>query len=82
MVYVIDRKVMMTKDGESKHISILKDFNLYPDAFLGCSQDTNFMNFDLEEKIEKVTNTFNPIAISNKINEKTKGYMKYLESTK
>lgn len=40
------------------------------------------MNFDLEEKIEKVTNTFNPIAISNKINEKTKGYMKYLESTK
>lgn len=82
MVYVVNKKAMMTKDGDSKHISILKDFNLYPDAFLGCSQDINFMNFNLEEKINNIIKAFNPILIDEKIKEKSRIYMKYLENTK
>lgn len=35
LIYVKSSKVMIT-GGESKHISLLKDFGLYPQAFLGA----------------------------------------------
>ena len=82
MVYVMEKKVMMTKDGDSKHVSILKDFGLFPNAFLGCCQDDDFMNFDLEERINKVVNAFKPELVNAKIAEKAKEYMGYLERTK
>ena len=82
MVYVQEKKVMMTKDGDSKHVSILKDFGLFPDAFLGCCQDDDFMQLDLEVRINKVVNAFNPELINAKITEKEKEYMGYLERTK
>lgn len=29
----------MTSDNDSKHVSLLKDFGLYPYGFLGCADD-------------------------------------------
>jgi hypothetical protein len=40
------------------------------------------MNFDLEERINKVVNAFKPELVNAKIAEKAKEYMGYLERTK
>lgn len=81
LVYVREKKVMMTDSGDSKHISVLKSFGLYPQAFLGCCEDANFWDFDIEQKIQDVISSFNPNLISATIIQEVEGYWEYLKST-
>lgn len=81
LIYVKSRIDISSKNGDSKHVSNLKDFNLYPVAFLGCSQDPDFFNFDIEARINELQKEFNPQQISAKISENANGYFDYLKST-
>ena len=51
LIYVKSSKEMMV-GGESKHISLLKDFNLYPQGFLGACDTKNGLK-DVLKSIEE-----------------------------
>ena len=79
-VYVKSKKVFMTQDKDSKHVSLLMDFGLYPDSFLGYVDDGISLS-DIEEKIKKLKCKFDKEKISKKVEDLNKEYFNYLKST-
>lgn len=71
---------MMTSDGESKHVSLLKDFNMYPQAFLG-SQDTTLNLSNIIERINSVITMFDVKSIDEKMANNASIYNSYLNKT-
>lgn len=79
LIYVKSGKEMMT-GGDSKHVSLLKDFGLYPQAFLGA--------LDSKEGLKNVWNSyqetmqiFNVDKIKEVLQKNKKTYMDYLYDT-
>lgn len=79
-VYVKSRSEFMTDKEDSKHISLLKDFELYPYGFLGCV-DEEISSNDIIERIQKVRSLFDSNKIEELLEQKKGGYYEYLEST-
>lgn len=79
LIYVKSGKVMIT-GGDSKHISLLKDFGLYPQAFLGiCDSDLPLKN--IWESYNEVLKSFDVCHIDNTLRNNEKEYVDYLNST-
>lgn len=76
-VMVYTRKGFMTKGGESKQVSLLKDFGLYPCAFMG-SHDTEIDNKDILKRYETIMQTFSVEAIEQKIQENARLYSDFV----
>lgn len=81
LVYIKDKKDLSTNNGESKHISILKDFGLYPQGFLGYCDESGYLNIDIESKIIEIKKIFNVDAINFAMKEKSNSYYDYIKST-
>lgn len=81
LLYIKDKKDLSTNKGESKHISILKDFGLYPQGFLGYCDKRGYLNVDIESKINEIKKIFNVDAINFAMKEKSNSYYDYLKST-
>lgn len=70
---------MMT-GGESKHVSLLKDFGLYPQAFLGALDSKDGVK-NVWDCYEDTMNVFNVKNIDETLKKNKKIYMDYLVST-
>lgn len=81
LLYIKNKKELSTEAGESKHISILKDFGLYPQCFLGYCDDKGNLSIDIERKLSEVRQVFDISSINKAIEEKSKEYYAYLKST-
>ena len=81
LVYVKDKSVLMTSDNESKQLSIVKDFSLYPYAYLGSCDDLSWTT-NILEKIEKVKNIWDVNIIQEKLEIFKNKYWNYIELTK
>lgn len=79
LIYVKSGKVMMT-GGESKHVSLLKDFGLYPQAFLGALDSKDGVK-NVWDCYEDTMNVFNVKNIDETLKKNKKIYMDYLIST-
>lgn len=79
LIYVKSAKEMMT-GGESKHISLLKDFGLYPHAFLGaCDSEKKLKN--VWESYIATKNVFDSNKVDGILKENKKRYLEYLHKT-
>lgn len=81
LIYIKDKNELATAKGDSKHVSLLKDFGLYPQGFCGCCDDQGNLDFDVEEKISALKEVFNPEMIQANIAKKKQDYEDYLKST-
>lgn len=81
LVYVKDRKDVATSKGDTKYISIQKDFGIFPQAFLGYSEDESFIDFDIQEKVEALKRVFDVDAINSTMKQKAEEYYQYLKTT-
>ena len=81
LIYIKDSKELSTAKGDSKHVSLLKDFGLYPQGFCGCCDENGNLDFDVEKKIASLKEVFDTDAILEKISQKKKEYEDYLKST-
>lgn len=79
LIYVKFGKTMIT-DGESKHISLLKDFGLYPQAFLG-TVDSNIPLKNVWKSYNEVIKCFDKQYIDNILQNNRRTYLDYLKST-
>lgn len=79
LIYIKSSKIMIT-DGESKHISLLKDFGLYPQAFLGSLDDGKPLKNIWESYIAEM-NIFDKNHIDKILKKSKKIYLDYLYST-
>lgn len=79
LIYIKSGKVMIT-DGESKHISLLKDFGLYPQAFLG-TLDSNIPLKNTWESYKEVMECFDVQHIDKILENNQHAYINYLNST-
>ncbi len=68
---------MSTSTGESKQMSVMKDFCLYPEGYLG-SVDQGIQYDNILDRIEKVRKKFDPIQIDKKIKDYADNYKSYL----
>lgn len=80
LIYIKSGKEMMT-EGESKHISLLKDFNIYPQAFLGYLDSKEGLK-DVWESYEKLNKIFNYDTINKQLRKNQLIYNEYLNMTK
>ena len=80
LIYVKRGKEMMT-GGESKHVSLLKDFKLYPQAFLGALDSSEGIK-NVWESYEATMNVFNEQNIEDILRNNMDIYMDYLTRTK
>ena len=80
LVYVKSRKTFMTADNDSKHISLLKDFGLYPYGFLGCVNDGIPVE-TIDAKITVLKNKFNTEKIVAQMSEMKQRYLDFLHMT-
>lgn len=71
---------MMT-GGESKHISLLKDFGLYPQAFLGALDAKEGLK-NVWESYQETLKVFDKTKIEKTLLKNRNTYMDYLMSTK
>lgn len=79
LIYVKSAKVMMT-GGESKHISLLKDFGLYPQAFLGaCDSKEGLKN--VWESYLNMKEIFDSNKVEGILQKNKKDYLEYLYKT-
>lgn len=79
LIYVKSAKEMMT-GGESKHISLLKDFGLYPQAFLGtCDSKDGLKN--VWESYIATRKVFNSKKVGEILKDNKERYLKYLHET-
>lgn len=81
LIYIKDSKELSTAKGDSKHVSLLKDFGLFPQGFCGCCDESGNLDFDVEKKIASLKEVFDIDAIQEKICQKKKDYEDYLKST-
>ena len=72
---------MMTANGESKHVSLLKDFNLYPYSFLG-SIDTAIYADNVLGRLQQVRALFKIEQIDSVMEKNKTSYMKFVEEAK
>lgn len=80
LIYVKRGKEMMT-GGESKHISLLKDFGLYPQAFLGALDAKEGLK-NVWESYQETLKVFDKTKIEKTLQKNRNTYMDYLMSTK
>lgn len=80
LVYVKRGKEMMT-GGESKHISLLKDFGLYPQAFLGALDAKEGLR-NVWESYKGTQKVFDETKIEQTLLKNKNAYMDYLMRTK
>ena len=81
LIYIKDKNELATAKGDSKHVSLLKDFGLYPQGFCGCCDESGNLDFDVEEKISALKAVFNVDLIQKNIALKKRDYEDYLRST-
>lgn len=81
LIYIKDRNELTTAKGDSKHVSLLKDFGLYPQGFCGCCDDNGNLDFNVEEKISALKKVFDTDSIQRNIALKKCDYENYLKST-
>ena len=79
-VYVKSRKTFMTADNDSKHVSLLKDFGLYPYGFLGCVDDGISID-NINEKYHLLIQHFNKEEIKARLYELRQEYLNFLNFT-
>lgn len=79
LIYVKSSKEMMV-GGESKHISLLKDFNLYPQGFLGACDFKNGLK-NVLSSIEEEKKVFDKEQINLILERNRDSYMNFLKST-
>jgi hypothetical protein len=70
----------MTENGESKHVSLLKDFGLYPQAFLGALDSEEGLA-DVWQSFQNVKNVFDEEKVEEILQKNKKTYLEYLEET-
>ena len=80
LIYVKRGKEMMT-GGESKHISLLKDFGLYPQAFLGALDAKEGLK-NVWESYKETQKVFDETKIEQTLLKNKNAYMDYLMRTK
>ena len=80
LIYVKRGKEMMT-GGESKHISLLKDFGLYPQAFLGALDAKEGLR-NVWESYKGTQKVFDETKIEQTLLKNKNAYMDYLMRTK
>lgn len=80
LIYVKRGKEMMT-GGDSKHISLLKDFGLYPQAFLGALDAKEGLK-NVWESYQETLKVFDKTKIEKTLQKNRNTYMVYLMSTK
>ena len=80
LIYVKRGKEMMT-GGESKHVSLLKDFGLYPQAFLGALDSEKGLKnvWDSYQDTQKV---FDEKRVEETLEKNRAMYLDYIYSTK
>lgn len=79
LLYVKSAKVMMT-GGDSKQVSLLKDFELYPQAFLGAL-DSNKGLKNIWQSYEDTLKVFNEKNIEDILLKNKSVYLHYLRKT-
>ena len=79
-VYVKSRKTFMTADNDSKHVSLLKDFGLYPYGFLGCVDDSICID-NISERYHLLIQYFNKEEIKARLRELRQEYFNFLNAT-
>ena len=70
----------MTEDNDSKHVSLLKDFGLFPYGFLGCVDDGICTN-DMDEKLKLLKLHFNGEKVNSRLRELREEYFCFLNMT-
>ena len=80
LIYVKSGKESMTENGESKHVSLLKDFGLYPQAFLGALDSEEGLA-DVWQSFQNVKNVFDEEKVEGILQKNKKTYLEYLEET-
>lgn len=80
LIYVKSGKESMTENGESKHVSLLKDFELYPQAFLGALDSEEGLA-DVWQSFQNVKNVFDEEKVEEILQKNKKTYLEYLEET-
>lgn len=80
LIYVKSMKTFMTNDGESKHVSLLKDFGLYPQAFLGAVDSKEGLK-GIMESYRELMKVYDVENIEGKLCENRKCYLDYLLGT-
>lgn len=79
LIYVKSAKMMMT-GGESKHVSLLKDFGLYPQAFLGALDSKEGLK-DVWKGYEATMKVFDEGKVEDVLRKNKEVYMGYLGKT-
>ena len=79
LIYVKSAKVMMT-GGESKQVSLLKDFGLYPQAFLGALDSKEGLK-DVWQSYEETLEVFDEKNIEEVLLKNKSVYLLYLRKT-
>ena len=80
LIYVKFSKILMT-GKESKHVSLLKDFGLYPQAFLGALDSGGELK-NVWNSYQEVLKVFDEERIDAKLQQNKKIYLDYLIKTK
>lgn len=80
LIYVKRGKEMMT-GGESKHVSLLKDFDLYPQAFLGALDSKEGLK-NVWESYQETLKVFDESKVEQTLQKNRNTYMDYLMRTK
>lgn len=79
LLYVRSGKEMMT-GGESKHISLLKDFGLYPQAFLGALDSSEGLK-NVWQSYEDTMKVFDEKRVEEVLKKNKTVYLDYLKKT-
>lgn len=79
-VYVKSKKKFMTSENDSKHISLLKDFCLYPYSFLGCVDDGIYTD-DIDNKMKVLRLHYNKEEINVSLQKRRQDYLNFLKMT-
>ena len=79
LLYVRSGKEMMT-GGESKHISLLKDFGLYPQAFLGALDSPEGLK-NVWQSYEDTMKVFDEKRVEEVLKKNKTVYLDYLNKT-
>lgn len=79
LIYVKSSKIKIV-GGESKHISLLKDFGLYPQAFLGaCDSKDGLKN--VWKSYQETIEVFDKKRVEDVLQRSKKKYLDYLDMT-
>ncbi|MDM8154887.1 polysaccharide pyruvyl transferase family protein [Bacteroides gallinaceum] len=80
LIYIKSTNEMIV-NGESKHISLLKSFEIYPQAYLGECDSKKGLD-DVLSRYKKLKDVFNESKIDDILQRNKMDYINFLESTK